>query len=105
MSGNISMVKGFMYLPMQPSVRIAGLILIRAIEHCIPLRGPVPYNSTGPINKLFPQSHRNYPTEFDLVFQSTACNAHIKVCLTWCHYWVLSHYKQNSDRRKDVAEL
>ena len=53
MSGNIGMVKDFMHLPMQLFVRIAGLILMRAIRDCIPCRGPVPYNSVGTINQNY----------------------------------------------------
>ena len=58
MSGNINMVKDFMHLPTQPFffffptqpfVRIAGLILMSAVRDCIPLGGPVPYNSIGTI--------------------------------------------------------
>ena len=45
----ILMVKDFIHLPMQPFVGIAGLILMRAIRDCIPLRGSVPYNSIGTI--------------------------------------------------------
>ena len=60
MSGNISMIKDFVHLPIQP--------------------------------------------EYDLVFQSTACDARIKVCLSWYHHWVLSCYKQNSDQREDITK-
>ena len=47
------MVKDFMPLPTQPFVRIAELLLMRAIRDCIPLRGPVPYNSIGTINQNY----------------------------------------------------
>lgn len=53
MSGNIGMVKDFMHLPTQPFVWISGLILIRAIRDCVPLGGPVPYNSMGTINQNY----------------------------------------------------
>ena len=53
MSGNISMVKDLMHLPMQPFVRTVGLIFMRAIRDYIPLRGPVPYNSIGTINQNY----------------------------------------------------
>ena len=53
MSGNISMVKDLMHLPTQPFVRIAVLILMRAVRDCIPNRAPVLYNSIGTISQNY----------------------------------------------------
>ena len=53
MSGNVSMVKDFLQFPTQPFVRIAELIVMRAIRDCLPLRGPVPHNSIGTINQNY----------------------------------------------------
>ena len=53
MHGNISMVKDLMHLPTQAFVRIAVLILMRAIRDGIPDSVPVLYNSIRTINQNY----------------------------------------------------
>ena len=77
---------------------------MRAIGDRTPFRGPVPYNSIGTINQNDSLSPAAIIPLNTILFFRTACNVHIKVCLIWCHYWVLSRYKQNADQRENIVE-
>ena len=88
-----------MHLPMQPFVRTAGLILMRAIRDCIPLRGPVPYNCIGTINQNYSLSSIEVGSPDPL--HQISCSVFILVARSWTiratAQWLIFHAPNAGD--------